>query len=153
MPHLGRRDVLALLGTAALAALVISLGVDPRLATELGAAVGLLLLIAVALRPDPAPEPRPARQRPGDDPVTAARRSVQLALAGPWGLESGFRRRVRDVVAARLALHGQALDAGTIAALPVELSELLARGRPRRERGLTPTELERVLAAVEELAP
>lgn len=153
MPRLGRRDVLGLLGAAAAAALATSLGVDPRLAAELGAAGGLLLLVAVALRAAPEPEPPPGRGTPAEDPVTAARRSVQLALTGPWGVEGRFRRAVREAVVARLALRGQELDAATLATLPAELAELLASDRGRRTRGLTPAEVDRVLTAAEELAP
>lgn len=152
MPRLGRRDVLGLLGAAAAAALATSLGIDPRLAAELGAAGGLLLLVAVALRAAPAPEPVARRGGPPEDPVTAARRSIQLALAGPWGVEGRFRRAVRDAVVARLALRGQELDAATLATLPAELGELLASDRDRRTRGLTPAEVDRVLTAAEELA-
>lgn len=152
MPELHKRDVLGLLGIAAAAALATSLGVDPRLAAELGAAGGLLLLVAVALRAAPEPEPRTTRGAPTEDAIAAARRSVQLALAGPWGAQ-GFRRAVRAAVAARLALRGQELDAATLTTLPAELAELLATDRGRRTRGLTPAELDRVLTAAEELAP
>lgn len=153
MPHLSRRDLLGLLGAAAGAALATSLGVDPRLAAELGGAVALLLLVAAALRAEPAPDPGHRPEPAPEDPVTAARRTIQLALSGPWGVEGTFRRRIRDVVAARLALHGREPDAATIATLPDELAQLLAPGRPRRDRGLTPAELDRVLTAAEELAP
>lgn len=153
MPRLERRDVLGLLGTAAAAALATSLGVDPRLAAELGAAGGLLLVVAAALRAAPAPEPGGRRGPPSEDPVTAARSSIELALAGPWGVEGMFRRSVRDAVGARLALRGQQLDAATLASLPPELVDLLAPDRVRRTRGLTPAEVDRVLTAAEELAP
>lgn len=151
MPHLELRDVLGLLGIAAAAALATSLGVDPRLAAEVAAATGLLLLVAVALRAEPAPEPRPGGRSTRDDPVTAARRHVELALEGPWGVEGGFRRAVRQAVRARLALRGRELDAATLATLPPALVDLLAPAHRRRERGLTPAELDRILTAAEDL--
>jgi hypothetical protein len=128
IPRLQERDVATLLGLAALVALTISLGVDPRLAGEIGAVLGLLLLVGVALRAQ-LTETRPRGDPPHEDAVTAARRSVDLALTGPWGVEGAFRRTVRDATAAHLALQGRELDAATIATLPPDLAALLAAAR------------------------
>ncbi len=152
-PRLRRRDAIGLLGTVATAALAVSLGLDPRLAVELGTAVAALQVITVLLGADPARPPATVGAHGPPDAATAARRSIEFALAGPWGARGRFRRDVRDAVAARLALHGHELDADGLATLPPELAALLDPDQRRAERGLTPAELDRVLTATEELEP
>lgn len=146
--HLGRRDLVGLLGLAAAAAFAVSLGLDPVIATELAAAGALLQLVAVLLREEPAHEPDP-RVPHTETPLGSARHAVESALAGPWGAQGRFRRIVRDAVAARLDREGLEL-ADVRDDLPPELAELL-EGRWDHDRGLHPAELDRILTAVERL--
>lgn len=148
---LRRRDLAGLLGVAAAAALAVSLGVDPRLASEVGAAAALLLVVGVLLRvpsepPHPDPPPRPA------DALATAREAVDVAMVGPFGAEGRFRRVVREAARARLARRGLDLDATVLDELPDAAAALLT-GRWGEDRGLTAREVGDVLTAIEDLEP
>lgn len=145
-----QHDVVVLLGVAATAALAVSLGVHPWLAAELAIVATLLLVVAVLLRQRPDPDP-PQVADAERDALATARRAVEGALAGPWGVQGRFRRVVRNAVRARLAREG--LDVHDVVdELPPELVALLG-GRWDRDQGLTAAELDRVLTTVEELDP
>lgn len=148
---LGRRDLAALLGIAAAAALAVSLGVDPRLATELGTAMALLLAVAVLMRVPSAPPRRPPPPAQADALATA-RDAVDVAMVGPFGAEGRFRRIARDAARARLARRGLDLDDPAVAGMPDVVVALLT-GRWDQDRGLTPGEVDEVLTAIEGLEP
>lgn len=149
-PGLTARDVIGLLGVVTAAALAVSLGLDPSVAAELATVVALLLLVAVLLRESPTSRPQPPE--PSDeDALTTARDAVEAALSGPWGVRGRFRRVVRAAVRARLARRGDDV-AAVVDDLPPQLAVLLT-GQWEHDRGLTAAELDRILAAVEELEP
>ena len=153
---LDRRDVTALLGLAALAALATSLGVDPRLAAEVGLLLAAVLLLVVLLRlaPDRRRPPRRAGGTGPTDAATRARRTVESSLADGWGVDVHLRPGVRALVSARLAVRGRDPDdPAVVAGLPAPLRDLLTSGRRRRRGGLTAGELDAVLTALEELDP
>jgi len=153
---LHRRDVTALLGLAAIAALAASLGVDPRLAAEVALLLAAMLLLAVLLRL--APDRRDRQQGLGGggptDAATRARRTVESSLADGWGVDVHLRPTVRALVAARLAVRGRDTDDPTVVAtLPAPLRDLLGADRRRSRGGLAAQELDAVLTSLEELDP
>lgn len=139
-PRLRPTDVVRLLATVAVGALAVSLGLGAHLAGEVTVALTVLQLVAVLLRaPHPPTVPQPPV--PPQDATGRARRTVELAQLGPWGVRGDLRRRLRAAVEATGAEPDR---------LPPLLAAVVEDSWPE-DRGLTPEELDAVLTATEEL--